>query len=191
MKKGSFLLIIFISSCSVGGGGLVDPPSPNAFSRVTEQTLIELFQSAERTFSSIDDGTNFSTSQECANSNNLVINNEEVRLTRFNTQVEEFGTNYFAFDNEGRYAVVVSVAERGSSQYPVSEFVLFGNDILIYRLRPVGQDSFRIFTIHSLVNTPRFIQVCESSKGPVFSGNDLSFNRLSSTVSLNFRGKSN
>lgn len=183
------IFTIFISGCSVGGGGLVDPPSPNTFSRVTEQSLVELFQSAERTFSPIDGGTNFSTSQECASRNYLLINNEEVRLTRFNTQVEEFGTNYFAFDNEGRYAVVVSVAERGSSQYPVSEFVLFGNDILIYRLRPVGQDSFRIFTIHSLVNTPRFIQVCESSKGPVFSGDELSFNRLTSSVSLSFRGK--
>ena len=189
VMRSLIVFTIFISGCSVGGGGLVDPPSPKTFSRVTEQTLIELFQSAERTFASVDEGTNFSTSRECSNGSYLEINNETIRLSWTNSEVTEFGTSYFAYDNENRYAVVVFITERGSHQYSVADFVLASNDILVFRLRPVGQDSFRVFTVHSVVNTPRIIEVCESSKGPVFSADDLTFNRLSSRVSFSFRGK--
>lgn len=187
------ILLVILSGCSIGGGGLVDPPVPYTFARVSEQTLIELFQSSEKLFSSTEtSSTDFATINECVTTNFLFVNNEKVQLTRTNSSTNEFGTNYFAFDETGRYAVVVAIEERVSKLYEVPDFILSGNnDILVYRLRPVGQDSFRIFTIHSLVSiSQQFIDVCISSKGPVFSGEDLTFNRLPTQVSFSFLGRS-
>lgn len=181
---------VFLSGCSLGGGGLVNPSTSYTFARVAEQTLVELFQSSELTFADAGVNPSFSTVQECSAGSYLIINNEKIRLPRTNTQVTELGTNFFAFDSDRRYAVVVSINLPGNKVYSVADFFLLANnDIVVFRLRPAGQNDFRIASTHTLLNTPGSITVCEDSKGIVFNCEGLVFNRLSALVGLNFRGK--
>ncbi len=175
-------------ACS-DGGGLVEPSGMNTYARVSEQVLNELYQSSETNFASADSPLIFSTMNECETQNILRINNEEIRLVRSASAISEFGTDFFAIDKNMRYAILVSLSTVRNYAYSVNDFVqLAGNDILIYRLRPTGTESFRIISIHSLRNTTNeVIDVCVGSNGTVFSGNDLIFNRISTFVSLNFR----
>lgn len=167
----------------------MEPSGMNTYARVSEQVLNELYQSSETNFASADSPLIFSTMNECHTRNILRINNEEIRLVRSASAISEFGTDFFAIDANMRYAILVSLSTVRNYAYPVNDFVqLAGNDILIYRLRPTGSESFRVISIHSLRNvTDEVIDVCVGSNGTVFSGNDLIFNRISTFVSLNFR----
>ncbi len=86
--------------------------------------------------------------------------------------------------------MVVSLTEKATQRFNVSDFRRSGgNDILVYRLRPTGQNDFRIFTVHGLVDSPgEIVDVCESSKGLVISG-QVRVSRISSPVSFSFRGR--
>lgn len=189
MKYASILLLVAIS-CN-DGGGLVDTGS-TIFSRVSEQTLNDVFQTAEIIYANVSENPfAFSTISECETENILRINDEEVKLVRAAFQLSEFGSDFFAFDTNLRYAIIVSLADGSNNQFSVSDFILQGgNDIIIYRLRPTGTDSFRIISVHTLRNSPgQFINVCVASNGIVFSGDNLVFNRISTLVSLNFRSR--
>ncbi len=192
MKLRLLIYLLILIGCDDSGGGLVDTRSPDTFSRISEQSLIELFQETEQNFiTSGGEPEMFSSVQECSTGNFLYVNGENIKLLRTISRDTEFGTDYFAFDEESRYALVVSLAEKATQRYDVSDFVRGGgNDILVYRLRPAGQNDFRIFTIHALLNIPgKIVDVCESSKGLVVTGQDLLVSRISSPVSFSFRGR--
>ncbi|MEQ8304297.1 MAG: hypothetical protein RIB47_12960 [Cyclobacteriaceae bacterium] len=191
MKLRILIYLLILTGCDDSGGGLVDTRSPDTFSRISEQSLVELFQIAERNFmTSGGEPGMYSSVQECSTGNFLYINGEHIKLLRTVSMDTEFGTDYFAFDEKSRYAMVVSLTEKATQRFNVSDFRRSGgNDILVYRLRPTGQNDFRIFTVHGLVDSPgEIVDVCESSKGLVISG-QVRVSRISSPVSFSFRGR--
>ena len=134
----------------------MDTRSPNTFSRISEQSLMELRQVAEQNFMmSEGEPVMYSSVQECSTENYLYISGEEIKLSRTSSRNTEFGTDYAAFDEENRYALVVSLAQKYTQRYDVIDFKRGGgNDILVYRLRRTGQNDFRVSAIYALINNP-------------------------------------
>jgi len=189
MKYFGFALVLLLA-CD-NGGGLIVPDEANTFSRITEGLLNEIFQSSETYSAASADAIVFSSITECETKNELFINNDEIKLVRTSSANSDFGTDFFAFDTQMQYAIIVSLFETRNHTYSVSEFInQGGNDVLIYRLRSTGPGTFRIISLHTLREEgDGQVSICVASNGIVFSGNDLIFNRISTFVSLNFRAR--